>query len=310
MALPNYSYGTSATVYGKNSTDSYYVLDAAGGGGQVIQGNLTVTGGCSAGSFSTVGGVSAADATLGELFVTGPGGAEISVLNVENSATFKGPVGIEPDPTSGLADVVVNLYNVAGQGIQVGVDGTTGVATISPATLGVAAAAAITINPAGQVTIPQLQLAGTAQKVAPANEGSFPSPGAAIWAVAASPSTLNISAAFATDITHVYRFSFAVNSCNMAPQPATGVVNISIEDATTPANNQIYCWAMNSSDGSSTPLAARGQGAVSGTFQPNCTSCVFTLTTTSTGGAAGSLSLDSGAGATFFFLVEDLGVVV
>jgi hypothetical protein len=44
MALPSYSYGTAATVYGKNPTDSYYALDTAGGGGTTIPGNLTVEG--------------------------------------------------------------------------------------------------------------------------------------------------------------------------------------------------------------------------------------------------------------------------
>jgi hypothetical protein len=44
MALPSYSYGTAATVYGKNPTDSYYALDSQGGGGTTIPGNLTVDG--------------------------------------------------------------------------------------------------------------------------------------------------------------------------------------------------------------------------------------------------------------------------
>jgi hypothetical protein len=43
-APPSYSYGTAATVYGKNPTDSYYALDTAGGGGTTIPGDLTVGG--------------------------------------------------------------------------------------------------------------------------------------------------------------------------------------------------------------------------------------------------------------------------
>jgi len=44
MAQPSYSYGTAATVFGKNPTDSYYALKDASGGGSVIPGNLDVGG--------------------------------------------------------------------------------------------------------------------------------------------------------------------------------------------------------------------------------------------------------------------------
>lgn len=44
MALPNYSYGTAATTYGKNPADSYYAVSGSGGGGNVVTGSLTVTG--------------------------------------------------------------------------------------------------------------------------------------------------------------------------------------------------------------------------------------------------------------------------
>lgn len=44
MSQPSYSYGTSATVYGKNPGDSYYSLKDVSGGGTTIPGDLTVGG--------------------------------------------------------------------------------------------------------------------------------------------------------------------------------------------------------------------------------------------------------------------------
>jgi hypothetical protein len=125
MALPNYSYGTQATVFGKSPTDSYYVLDAQGGGGTVIPGNLTVQG-----SITSTGAISAPSVTSAFNTVTDPNGNAIQIASSAVNYTDAGVLKFTERPNA-AADTFL-ITNAAFQGINI--DQATGNVTHTAAT--------------------------------------------------------------------------------------------------------------------------------------------------------------------------------
>ena len=82
MAQPSYSYGTAATVFGKNPTDSYYALKDASGGGSVIPGNLEV-----GGNLDVIGTINSGGNLVVDGTITTSGGGNLDVTGTINGAS-------------------------------------------------------------------------------------------------------------------------------------------------------------------------------------------------------------------------------
>jgi hypothetical protein len=239
-----------------------------------------------------------------------PGALDVGgTLNVTGASTLVDGFLSEGDstitrPVAGT-DALLVVRNFDGDGVAIAAKDGSGTVSLKVVTSGsVTATEALTIDQAGSVLITQNNIVGapTTQRPNPQNGVVNATPGSLSFTVISTGAPLlQMSNAFAVDITHIYRWTFTI--LNTSTAATTGELQIGIYDASGTVR-QTMCF---SAPNTSLAAAAGIAGGFTGIFQPAVASVAFYGQNIG-GNANVTVALGSGVGAAgFTWFLEDLG---
>lgn len=288
-------------TYTGNGSNLFALAGASGGIAQTLTFDVATNG-------LTISGGNTVTLTPTDFFI--PGLVEIGgTLGVTGGSTLGDGFVSNGDsvvtrPSVG-DDALLVVRNFDGDGVAIAAKDGGGTVSFKVVTSGsVTANEAMTIDQTGEVIITKNNIVGapTTQRPNPQNGVVNVTPGSLSFTIVSSGSPLlQMSDAFAVDITHIYRWTFTI--FNTSTTATTGETQIGIYDAAG-TTRQTQCFT---APNTSLTAAAGIGGGFTGIFQPAAASLAFYGQNVG-GNANVIVALGSGVGAAgFTWFLEDLG---